>query len=121
MDQYEQIAKIYNEQYLDKFEFPDLSKSIGNFTEKDDSDKVILFGSLQLIPEIVLITDMNSSLRARHKALYSFLDKVENSAKQAGFNQVHIFPEDDKIWQRRLQKDGFKPTKYPAFVKLIGE
>ena len=104
--------------FRSEFSFPNLAHSAGKYIEHDNNE-VVLFGSLQMIPEVVLITDKTKSVRQRHKALYSFLEKISNRAREMGFNQIHVFPSDDERWRNRLQKDGFKPTRYPAYVKEI--
>lgn len=109
--------KIWQKYYKDKFQFPSLIHFLRFYKITNLDDEAILFGGIKIIPEVICLTNHDSPIRDRHEALYKFLKAMELVAQENNFDQIHIFPEDDKIWRKRLEKEGFARTKYPAYFR----
>jgi hypothetical protein len=113
------VEELHRKFYSDAFGKPDFKHYLSSFVARDEKQELVLFGGARLIVEVVAMTNKTASARKKHDALYKFLDSVEDVSRTRGFDQIHAFPELDATWRERLQRDGFRPTKYPAYVKDI--
>jgi hypothetical protein len=116
-----QLRKIHEEYYKNEFDMDELfENSIGLFAVTDEQDNIICVTSIRPIAEAVLMTDKNRTVRERRSALFMVLDVAEFITKKAGFEQLHVFIQDEQ-WIRHLTKAevGFKPTAGKALVRLL--
>lgn len=110
-----QLKEIH-QQYKDEFpieEFKDNYRAF--FTVADDSGKVIIFGGVRLIPEVVIMTNKTHSPKTRIKALKLFYQAISWISAKNGLRYLHAFVQ-DKTWERQLIKYGFRSTKGKALV-----
>jgi len=107
VDDIEKLREIHNSFYSDKFEFPDfLHNYLCAFIVTDDNNQIITGGGVRLIPEAVIVTDLQSNVDERRKALYQVLDACEFITKKADFDRLYAATHDEK-WTKHLSKVGF--------------
>jgi hypothetical protein len=113
------IAEIHRNFYEKEFDFEELFlRNIGVFAVTDENDVIVCVGAVRPIAEVVLITDKEKTVRERRSALFKVLDASEFVAKNSGFDQLHIFVQDDN-WIKHLMKNGFKATAGKALVRIL--
>ena len=112
----QQVNNIHEKFYENEFSLSDLDNFTVGFTSVDENDKIICAGGIKSIMEMIIITDKDVSVNKRQVALYEMLTTAGRSTKEAGYNQLHAFVQDEK-WARYLIKHvGFKPTVGQALV-----
>lgn len=113
------IEELHKKFYEGEFDLVEIyNNSIGLFVVTDDNDKIICVGGVRPIAEAVLITDKDRSVRERRSALYRVLDASEYITKNSGFDQLHVFVQDEE-WMKHLSKIHFKPTAGRSLVRLL--
>jgi hypothetical protein len=110
------LEEIHKEFYSNEFAFPDFTKHfLGCFTAYDDENRIISAGGIQLIPEVVLITDKRQSVRTRREALLNILQASMFIADKFQYNQIHVFIQEHG-YEEQLKKNGFRNTKGTSLV-----
>jgi hypothetical protein len=116
------IAKSIHERNHAK-DFPFEYFSNGDFLARaiidDGLNNAVLAGGVKLIPEIVLMTDLDKSVRVRRDSLIHFLRFCKQVCDNNDFSEMHCFPLTSDTWTKHLVKYGFKPTKGNALVMEI--
>ena len=108
------IREIHDKYFKTEFELPDFfDKFLCAFVVTDSNDIIISSGGVRLIPESILITNKDFSVRTRREALYRILDASVYVTKNHGYSQLHAFIQDD-IWKQQLKKIGFNSCKGDA-------
>ena len=109
--------KRIHERFFDKeFNFNDLfGNALSSLVVTDDNDKIITAGQVILIAEARIITDKDVSIEERRRALMRILNHFKYSIASKGFDQLHVFIQDEK-WMNHLKRHGFKETKGQALV-----
>lgn len=102
-----EIVRIHGMHY-NQLECPDFFKNfLGAFIITDDENETITVGGVRVIPEVVLLTDMSKSTRARRSALYQVLDASGYIAGNSGFDRLYAAVKDTN-WSGHLKDIGFK-------------
>lgn len=110
------INDIHKRFYSEEFSLSDLDNLSYSFVSVDENDKVISAGGIKPIIEMIIVTDKDATVNNRQVALYDMLRMAEVSTRQAGYNQIHAFIQDEK-WARYLIRHvGFKPTVGQSLV-----
>jgi hypothetical protein len=102
-------VKIIHEKYHEKdFPMPQFlaNDCIGKYVVEDNG-KIILAGSLHLLVEAIVVTDVSAAPRQIHEALSKFLTV---STYESKFYQLHCTVFDPK-WMKQLVKRGFQKCK----------
>lgn len=111
-----QIVDIHQRFYESEFDLSELEQLTCGFASVDAQDKIICAGGIRSIMEMIIVTDKSVPLNERQVALYDMLTTAGKSTKEAGYNQLHCFVQDEK-WARYLIRHvGFKPTVGQALV-----
>ena len=113
---FNQIKEIHNKYFSDQFDLNDLfnNKILDQIVVCDDNNKVITYGGIKLLFEVVAVTDLNRSARDRKQALIKMLDVIISIAEKKKFEQIHCFPTFNEKWTEHLKDIGFKQTKGTA-------
>lgn len=113
-----EIKQIHEKFYKEEFDLPNFfEKFICAFIVKED-DKIISAGGIRPLAEAIIVTDKNSSVNIRRKALLEVMNACGYIAGKANFDQVHAFVSDE-IWKLHLMRYNFRPCKGQAlFVNL---
>lgn len=104
-----ELKKIHEKFYKDEFEFPDFARFLFSFVVTDNNG-IISAGGIRLIPEAILITDKDRSVRIRKAALLSILTALAFITDKEGYDQIHAFIQ-DRSWEKHLKKMGFQDCK----------
>lgn len=108
-DDFRAAHKIHMAHYQETPEVDFNHSFIASFVVEDASG-IVTLGGIRLNPEIVLVTDMDRSVRARHDALYRVLDASKFICVKHNYDQVYAFVT-DALYSKQLQeKSGFKPA-----------
>lgn len=112
----EKIREIHSKYYQDEFEFPDFFNNfLCAFAVTTDTDSIISVGGVRSIAESLVITDKDYNVKTRRAALFRVLDASEFIARDAKYNELHAFVQDED-WYNHLRKIGFLPTKGKPLV-----
>jgi hypothetical protein len=115
---FEQLKLIHEKFYKDEFSFDDFCHSFIDFFVVTENEKIICAGGIRAIAESVIITNKDISPKIRQQALLQTLHTQLVSCSKVGFHQLHAFIQDKK-WEQRLIKTGFKPCKGNAiFIEV---
>lgn len=104
----ERVRKIHEKHYEEEFEFPNFSKFTSSFQISNTNHRIITAGGIRFIPEIVLITDKDASVKERAAALTDALAFLLYYANKHNMTELHAFVQ-DALWKKRLFKIGFHP------------
>lgn len=85
------------------------------FVIADDNDRIIVVGCNCSLAEVRLVTNKNVNVKQRREALMSSFQISEFVAKNAGYNQLHAFVQDE-VWLNQLLKHGFRRTTGTAIL-----
>lgn len=109
------ILEIHKKFYAQEFPIDDLRTLTCGYCVVDGNDVVITAGGIRPIMEAVIVTDKDVDIGLRRLALLSMLNQSVTTTREAGFNQLHAFVQDEN-WQRHLTRYGFKPTVGKSLV-----
>lgn len=99
--------------------FPDLSVIQSAAVITEDDGTFITFGGIELIAEAVLITDRQSPLKLRGKALIQILEYLKSECVRLNQSDLHAFINgSDVVWGKALSKYGFKSAGDVFFTKV---
>lgn len=109
------LEQIYQEYYKDEFPFPFASNEkrriLDKFVVEDDDENIITCGALELLSEVVAITDKSFDARIRREALYKLFQALLFNADKFSFDQIHCTVINDPNWERHLIDIGWKNCK----------
>ena len=110
---HDQIVEIHQKYFKNEFSLDDLfnDKLLDQIVVCDDNDKVITYGGIRLLFEIIAVTDLSRTVRERREALIKMLDAIIFIAERKKFEQIHCFPTHGEEWTSHLKDVGFKETK----------
>lgn len=110
------LKLIHEKFYKHEFEFPNFfNHYLSAYVVIDDDGLIITGGGVRVITEAIAITDKDYPIKARREALMSMLQASMFTANVQGFDQLHVFIQDNK-WMRHLKRVGFNNTKGQALV-----
>lgn len=115
---FNQVKIIHERYYKNEFVLPDFVTHFKSAFVVEDDIGIISVCGLREIAEAVAITDKSRSVLIRKEALLQQLDGLAVVADIANYHEIHAFVQDD-IWEHRLRRVGFRPTKGKALVLLI--
>ena len=111
-----ELRELHKKYFADQFDFPEFVKHfIYLFEVRDQHDQLITGGGIKLVPELVVITDMEQSVTDRNIALKTALNFSSYALRKEGFHELHAFVQGQK-WTERLLKTGFRPTRGTLLV-----
>lgn len=116
----DELRRIHEKFFSKEFSFSDLfGNSLSSLVVTDDEGKIITGGQVRVIAEACIITDKDIKVEERRRAFHQILNHFKFSvASTKGFNQLHVFSEDDK-WIRHLKQAGFEETSGKSLVLNI--
>lgn len=94
VDDLQTLLKIYKKSYANDFPL-DFSTSFAQVVAEDGG--ILGFGWLDLVVEANIILDLEARPRDKFSALRGIVEYGENVSRRAGFNQMHVFPKDEKF------------------------
>jgi hypothetical protein len=98
---------IHEKFYKEEFSFPGFGNiNFPAFGLVNDSNKLITVGGVRPIAEMILLTDKETSTRARFYALQEALNFGKYLTRAKGLDQLHAFVQEDQ-WANQLRKYGF--------------
>jgi hypothetical protein len=117
----EEIRKIHDKYFKHEFTFPDFFNGfLCSFAVTDDSDgSIIVAGGVRPIAEAYTLTNRDKSLIQCKSAMFQLFQAAAFVARAHEFDQLHAFVQSE-IWEKRLQRHGFRPTKGKALVTDLG-
>lgn len=113
-DDYERVKQIHEKFYRDEFSFPDFLTNFLLGFIIEENNEIVVIGGVKTLAEVILITNKDVSVRVRRKSLLEALKVSMLTSKMDNYNQIHAFVQ-DPIWQKHLEKAGFRPTKGKGF------
>ena len=114
-----ELKKIHSHFYEKEFEFPNFFENYLCAFVVEDNDKIITAGGVRTIPEIILITDKDQSVKMRVSGLYKALQISNHICERNNYKHLHAFVQDDK-WLGQLLRSGFRSTKGKSVVIDVG-
>ncbi len=108
----EELKQIHEKFYKKEFELPNFMNMICAFAVIEN-DQIITVGGVRAIAESIILTNKDVNNRMRAKGLRQTLEVTEFITRKSGYDQVHAFIQ-DKIWEKRLKKEGFATCKGSA-------
>ena len=108
------LDRIHSKYYDNEFSSPfrdEKRKIISNFVVEDDDKKIITWGGLELLSEVVAVTDKSFDPKIRREALYKIFQALLFAAEIHKFDQIHCTIIDDPNWERHLTKVGWNKCK----------
>lgn len=112
------IDEIYNRCH-GHFALPDLKHCIISAVVEDDNEKIIAFGSFELIPELTLILDTDKPKKDQVRALKDLLIAGDFTASLHGYDMVYAFPDSNSYAEILKKHFGFEDGK-PILSKKVG-
>ncbi len=109
------LMEIHRKYYAHEFTFPEFTEHYFYTFEVVEGNKVVTAGGIRAIPELILMTDLETPVRDRKTALYTALDFSIYGMQKLRFDSIHAFVQDRK-WEERLIRTGFHKTKGNALV-----
>lgn len=114
----DRLKEIHSKFFQEEFSFPNfLQGFLFNFIAEHEGE-IVVAGGVRNIAEIVMITDKDQKILDKRLALYKALGVAEEICKRMGFDQIHAFVQ-NPLWEQRLKKTGFQPTKGHSLVLEI--
>lgn len=116
----EELQKIHAKFFANEFSFDDfMSASMSQFVITNDSNtSIIAAGSIRPIAEMIAITNLDESARARRTALYDMLQIATYVLRNTQMKQLHAFVQDNK-WETQLIRAGFnRCVGKPVYINL---
>lgn len=91
----QRIVKIYQDFY--SYDFPLDVESALSMVVAEKNEKILGFGWLTPIVEANVILDLNARPRDKFEALRKIIACGEATLRKAGFDQMHVFPKDERF------------------------
>ena len=108
----EQIREINDRQ--EKF---DLNKAfVASGVVVDESDRVVAFGGIKPIYEVVFIVDLDRSKRDRIEAIRQLLPFGKSRSAQKGVEHWHVFVSEPEFIEVLKKHFGFKKCEGDALI-----
>jgi hypothetical protein len=104
-----QVSRIHERFHKTEFSLEEFNQNYLSQFGVFENERLITAGGVRLIPEVVIVTDQENSVRERRAALYYMLQTSLYIAGNNGYDSIHAFVQDEG-WLRHLLKVGFKPT-----------
>jgi len=105
------IKRIHEKYYKSEFNLPNFREHfLAAFVTEDETGNIISAGGVRTIPEVVIVTDKDISVRKRRKALIEMLHASMFTAEVNNYDQITAFIQDGD-WQHHLSKFGFNECK----------
>ena len=109
------LREIHEKYYKNEFPFPFDSGSkrvlLNRFIVEDSSGNIITSGALELLSEVVAVTDKSFDTKVKREALYKLFHALLYDAEKFSFDQIHCTVIDDPNWERHLTDIGWKKCK----------
>lgn len=106
------IDEIYQQYHSDSFGITYTSDSIHGVVV-DDTDSVIGYGLIRLIPEVIMVLDLGRERKEKILALQELIRTAVFKIEQSDYSSLHAFVQDDNFSEILKKHFGFK--------KVIGE
>jgi len=118
VNEVDNLFNIWNKYYLDNFPFPlDANrKQLERYVVVDGDDKIILFGTIELNPEFIAMSDLGLDIKNRRESYHLLLNKIEHDAKHYGFDNLSCSVNNDN-WERHVRSVGFDDPKAKILIK----
>lgn len=115
-DDYLEVKRIHEKFYKEDFTLPNFyDKFLCSFSVIHDG-KLVTAGGVRIIPETVIVTDKDISVRNRVKALQEMLQATTFVTERYGYSNLMAEVINDDSWKQHLMSVGFKPTKGNVLV-----
>lgn len=117
-DDVNQLIQIHDRFYKDEFSLDEFNRVFLEVFVVEEDKKIISVGGVRTIAESVIVTNKDIIATKRREALTQMLQAQSFICNRFGFNQLHAFVQ-DKLWEKRLIKTGFKHCKGNAlFIEV---
>lgn len=113
------IDEIYQRSDRD-FRLPDLKHCLELVVIENDEGQVIGLGAIQILPELVLVLDIDRPSKEKVTALKELVSTAELVASNYGFSEVYAFP-DSKSYAGVLAKHFDFENCNPLMIKRLDD
>lgn len=112
---YEAVDKLYRQFHENNFSIPNLHNTLRSMIVESDSNSVVAFGMLKLIPEAIMVLDLNQSSKVKSQALASLVRAAQVVTKSYDYKGFHAFVQGD-FAQKLKEHFNFRPAVGEALV-----
>jgi hypothetical protein len=109
---YQAVDDIYRKYHQDNFGIPNLNHTLRNVVYENDGGRIVGFGMLKLIPEAIMVLDLEATPREKKMALDNLIGHAILTASIHDYEHVHAFVQGE--FSDRLKK-------HYGFSKCEGE
>jgi hypothetical protein len=122
-DDMDDLRNIWNKYYSEDFPFPlnSLRKQLEKYIITDDNNNnnnILLFGMIELYPEINCISNLDADIIDRRKAYHLLLNKLESDCLHYNMKELYCSVAGDG-WIRHVRKMGFTDLNKKMLVKRL--
>lgn len=107
-----------HKQYSSEFGIEEFKEDFKCFFVVEENGQVITLGGVRMIPEVVIMTNRESSIFSRVKAIRVLFSAIKFMSHRAGLNNLHCFIQ-DYAWLRILLRNGFRKTRGVSLITDI--
>lgn len=110
------IAKeIHEKFYQDEFSFQEFLQGLQSAFVISDNSQVVTIAGIRPIAEIVMLTNLDTSIRQKQDALTRALGRLLIDTGRLGYTGAHAFTQ-DKLWEAVIRRHGFRDTTGKCLV-----
>jgi hypothetical protein len=107
------LHDIWSTQHGDSFSLPSPAETYGNLVTETDSGKVVAYGAVKPLAEVIMLLDQTATPREKALALRGLMIEAIRVSTTLGFKDLHAFIEKPDF-SRLLEK-------HYGFKKCLGE
>lgn len=113
------VDKLWKKFYCDQFGLPSTREIVHTQMSVKDGN-VICAGLIRLIPEAIILTDLDADRKDRTTAINNILASGEDFLNKSGIDGLHCFVQSKQFENFLVNKCGFTVCKGTALYKGIG-
>ena len=110
------LHRIWAAQQSENFSLPAPSETHGNQIIENDDGKVIAYGAVKPLAEVVLLLDQTATPREKVLAFRGLMIEAIRISTMLGFKDLHAFVEKPEFSQLLQKHYGFKECKGQALI-----
>jgi hypothetical protein len=114
----EAIDELWRKYHQDSYGLPPIDQTIFEQVVEHEG-KIICAGVVHLIPEAIIVMDLEAELQHRIFAIGALLTNGCERLTELEYDQLHAFIQDEKFERYLRKRHGFNDVKGKALVKRL--
>jgi hypothetical protein len=118
LSDWKEVNDIWLKYHATNFGLPPISQTC--FTEVTEHEgKIICAGIIHLIPEAIIVMDLDSPIGPRIRAIEALLERGKANLHEQGYENLHCFVQDLAFENFLRKRCGFTDVRGKALVSII--